>query len=181
MRGETPGERTYFQDEMRCGTRTETGRRWMPVGERPCCPVKIGYEFVHLFVAICPATGDMFAMFLPNMTARCFTIFQEHFHEHLQKEGIGPSVLLVLDRATGHRFAENPHPDEQKLLFIPVASPELNPVERFFKELRKDLKFRVFHSLRQTQDRIEIILKKYWERPELIIKTTNFHYLNTSM
>lgn len=166
---------------MRCGTRTETGRRWMPLGERPNCPVRIGYEFIHLFLAVCPKTGDMFALFLPNMTAQCFGVFQMEFQKHLDENKIGPTVLMALDQATGHRFAENPFPEKQKLLFIPAASPELNPVERFFKELRRALKFRVFHALKEVENRIERILKKYWEEPKLITSITNFPYLNTSL
>ncbi len=171
--------RTYFQDEMRCGTRTEAARRWMPLGERPCCPVRIGYQYSHLYAAICPATGDLFALFLPHVTVECFLIFQREFHEHLDKNGSQPA-LLVLDRASAHRFAPHHNPQSLTRLLLPSASPELNPVERFFKELRKHLKCRIFHSLDEVHDRLESVLKKYWENPNLVVSITNFPYLNTT-
>ncbi len=133
-------DQIYCQDEMRYGTRTETGRRWMPQGERPICPVKIGYDFGLLYAALCPYNGDLFAMFLPTMQTACFDIFVQGLLEHTQK----PTTLL-LDRATCHTSAKKV--DNLNLIFFPSVCPELNPAERFFKELRKSLKCRVFHKL----------------------------------
>jgi transposase len=167
-----PASSVYFQDELRYGTRTETARRWMPLGERPTCPLRIGYEFGHLFTALCPSTGDLFAMFLPNMTRECFQIFAQQFSQHT-----GKATTLVLDKASCHRYAKG-QPD-LTLLFLPTACPELNPVERFFKELRRELKCRVFESISQVEQRIEQSLNKYWKEPKLIIQTTAFPFLNT--
>ena len=57
---------------MRVGTRTELGCKWGPQGHRPLAPIHIGYSFVHLFVALAPLTGQVFAMFLPALNQACF-------------------------------------------------------------------------------------------------------------
>ena len=62
---------------------------------------------------------------------------------------------------------------------MPPACPELNPAERFFKELRKQLKLRVFQSLQLIEEKIAELLKKYWQNPNTVIKLTNFQYTNT--
>jgi len=49
---------------MPVGTPTELKGKWAAQGHRPKAPVKIGYEFIHLFVAIAPFWGKIFAMFL---------------------------------------------------------------------------------------------------------------------
>ncbi len=56
-----------FQDELRAATRTELGRKWGPVGHRPLSPVRIGYENVYLYLALCPFTGQGYAAFLLNI------------------------------------------------------------------------------------------------------------------
>jgi hypothetical protein len=53
-----------FEDEMRVGTRTDLGRRWMPSGARPVGQQKIGYEYLYLYVSLKPLTGEVFALFL---------------------------------------------------------------------------------------------------------------------
>lgn len=144
----------------------------MPKGERPCCPIRIGYQFGHLFTAICPYQGDLFAVFLPAMSRECFQLFTQQLLEHTQKP-----TTLILDRATAHQYAKLEK--SINLIFLPTACPELNPVERFFKELRKELKCRVYESLSQVEQRIEHILQKYWQDPTLLIQLTLFPFLNT--
>jgi len=156
---------------MRYGTRTEAARRWMPSGERPVCSIKIGYDYGLLYTAICPYNGDLFALFLPRMNVACFDMFADALAKH-----VGKPVTLLLDRAACHTAAtEN---DQIHPLFFPPASPELNPVERFFKELRKELKSRVFHTLHQIEAKLEKLLGYYWQNPTAVIKTTCFPYFN---
>lgn len=148
------------------------GKRWMPHGERPVCPIRIGYQFGLLYTAICPYNGDLFAMFLPNMTKDCFELFIEEFNKHTQKV-----TTLLLDKATCHTSANSTQ--QVKFVFFPSASPELNPVERFFKELRKELKCRVFEKLDQIETRIQALLDKYWSSPQLVISLAGFPYFYT--
>jgi len=158
---------------MRYGTRTEAGRRWMPSGERPVCRVKLGYEFGYLYTAICPYNGDLFAMFLPNMTTACFDVFVQNLAQHAQG-----NVTLMLDRAKCHTSATDN--EQVELLFFPPACPELNPVERFFKELRKELKSKVFHLIEDIEDKIQKLLHKYWQDPQAVVSITRFPYFNTT-
>jgi transposase len=181
-----PKEYLYCEDEMRYGTRTDTGRRWMPFGERPVCPMKIGYDFGLLYAAVCPFNGDLFAMFLPNMNIICFDIFQNALLEHIEQkvkareevETIAiEQIGLLMDQASCHTAATKV--EQIKHLFFPPACPELNPAERFFKELRRALKLRVYHTIEKIEVKIKEILQKYWDNPNLMIKLTNFPCFNT--
>ena len=135
----------------------------MPLGQRPTCPIKIGYQFGHLFTAICPYNGDLFAAFLPSMTTECFQIFTNQLLEHT-----GKATTLVLDKAACHRSAKKQ--TDLTLLFLPTASPELNPVERFFKELRRQLNCRVFEALNQVEQRIELICISTGKNPNYLFR-----------
>ena len=62
---------------------------------------------------------------------------------------------------------------------LPTASPELNPVERFFEELRKDLANQVFETLEEVENKISEILKKYYDNPQTIVSLCKYPYLST--
>ena len=160
---------------MRVGTRTQLARKWGPQGHRPKAVVKLGYEFTHLFVAIAPFTGEVFAMFLPALNQECFQLFGQEF-----EQGLTAKTLLVADRATAHQ-QKLLHAERIVLAHIPAASPELNPVERFFQELRRRLAFKVFDSIEQAQQTVEKELKFFFGNPQLVTSITIYPYLsNTS-
>lgn len=161
---------------MRIGTRTYHKRRWTPQGIRPKCPMKIGYEFAYLYTAIVPQTGDLFCLILPRMTKVCFAIFVQEYLQHIDHK----STLIVLDGAANHR-KDVVQDTVLELLHLPKAAPELNPVERFFKELRKLLSNQVFEDLEQLIGQIQTQLKQYWENPQLVVRCTFFPYIKNAI
>ena len=171
------GERIYWEEEMRYGTRTTLKRRWTPQGHRPNCPVQIAYEFGYLYCAICPFSGDLFCLLLPNMKKECFQIFIEEFENHLAGTG---ETLLILDGAGCHQADTIKDDSSLALEKLPPACPELNPAERFFQELRKELANQVFETIKAIEEKIKQLLENYWKEPNLIIRLTSFPYINTS-
>lgn len=144
---------------MRVGTRTELGRKWTPSGHRPIAPLHIGSSFVHLFVALAPLRGEVFAMFLPHLDRSCFQLFSQQLNQTLRAP-----TLLVADRATAHQ-AKLLTDTHLVLAHLPTACPELNPVEGFFEELRRQMKSRVFETLNAAQQCVEAILQTYFANP----------------
>jgi len=63
---------------------------------------------------------------------------------------------------------------------MPPYSPELNPVERFFQEVRRESKNKVFESYAEVKQAVEELFKKYLAKPEAVKKLTNFHWLHTT-
>ena len=158
---------------MRFGTRTENKRKWTPHGHRPLAPMKIGYEFSYLYSAVKPYTGEVFALILPYMNTECFTIFVQEFSQCLNR-----TTLLITDRATTHQ--KKVTKDTLVVLqHLPTACPELNPVERFFQEMRKELANKVFMSIQQAQDKVCEALMKVTENLDSVIKLTKFPYIET--
>lgn len=161
----------FFQDEMRFGTRSENKRKWTPQGHRPVAPVKIGYEFSYLYLALKPYTGEVFAMILPYMNTECFEIFVKEFSQFLNR-----TTLLIVDRATTHQ-AKVTKDTLVVLQHLPTACPELNPVERFFQEMRKEMADKVFDTIQQAQDKVCEALVKLTENLQNVIKLTLFPYI----
>jgi transposase len=169
LRQSDEDEDIEFEDEMRIGTRTALGRKWTPMGARPCGKQQIGYEYLYLYVAIKPFTGEVFALFLPRLDKECFGIFINERSLQLKRR-----MLLVADGATAHRLEEN---DLVELAKLPPYAPELNPVERFFEELRRKLEFRVFETLDQAEDFVGAAIQEFLQDRERVKRLTLFPYI----
>lgn len=159
-----------FEDEMRLGTRTELGRKWTPIGVRPLGKQQIGYEYVYLYVSLKPYTGELFAMFLPRLDKQCFGIFAKERSQSLKQK-----TLWIVDGASAHRLEqENRFLELQK---IPPYAPELNPVERLFEELRRQLKFRIFATLEEAEECLSEVLQGFYQDEQRVKRLTLFPYI----
>jgi len=174
------GRTDYFEDEFRFGTRTELSKRWTAKGVRPSGRMNIGYEYGYLYAAVNPSSGRAFGLILPSMTLESMTIFAREFRRWLKSNGeVETDTVLIFDGAGAHRSERVSYGKVEKQL-LPPYSPELNPVERFFQELRRELKNEVYESYEAVEQAVEEIFKKYLAKPEAIKRLTNFHWLHTT-
>ena len=123
----------WFQDEARVGQQGTLTRRWALRGSRPTAIKQTEYEWVYVFGAVNPLTGDSSALLAP-------TVNTDYMNHHLRfiSEQVGPDiqVVLVLDQAGWHLSKGLQVPDNITRLPLPPYSPELNPVERLWAYLR---------------------------------------------
>jgi hypothetical protein len=140
--------------------------------------VKLGYEWGYLYVALCAYSGELLAMYFSHLDKACFSVFLQHLQHHLTQKGIS-KVLLIGDGATAPYIAGLVclPIDWQKL---PTACRELNPVERFFEELRKPTANQVFANRGQLEDCLTRLIVDYQQQPEKVSKLTFYAYLNKS-
>ncbi len=133
----------------------------MASGIRPTGEMLIGYEYGYLSVALNPQTGQMFCLLLPDMRTESFQAFLDEFKKFV---GQSKAVRLITDGAAAHRSARLKIAEQLEIEHLPPYSPELNPVERLFKELRQQLKNRVFESLEAVEAAITEAVKAYlWD------------------
>jgi transposase len=161
---------------MRTGTRTELKRRWTPVGHRPVCRLKLGYEYTYIYAALGPASGHLIALLLPDMTGQSFQLFLRFFEAQVKKLYPRGKVLVVLDQASAHQTGVTQN-SKVVLEYLPVASPELNCVERFFEEIRKPLSNRIFKNIGEVETFLCHVLKKYYKSPKLIVQLCLYPYM----
>lgn len=146
------------------------------MGHRPYTPVQIGYESLYLYLALCPFTGQGYAAFLPKLTGEWFNWFVGQIDSE-----VSGRHLLVADGSRAHGAEAF---SGTKLTFskLPPYCPELNPVERVFKEVRQGLKARIFSSLAEAEQRLRTVLEAMFTGRQTIIELTCFPYvLNTSL
>ncbi len=162
---------------MRFGTRTELGRRWTACGVRPRGEQIIGYEYGYLSVALNPRTGELFALLLPDMRVESFQAFVDEFCRCFGKKTF---VRLITDGAAAHRSTRLKISEKLTIEYLPPYSPELNPVERLFKELRAELKNRVFESLQAVEEAVIKAVEPFIKDGSRVKKLTFYGWLHTA-
>lgn len=102
---------------------------WAPKGSRPVVPLQNEYDWVYLYGAVNPMTGDSCALVLPWANT---DMMQLHLNALSRHVGLERHVVLVLDNAGWHTTGRLKVPDNITLLPLPPYSPELNPIERLW-------------------------------------------------
>jgi transposase len=125
--------RVFFLDEARLGQQGTLTRVWAPRGSRPTAVKQTRYEWVYLYAAVEPATGESVALLAPNVGTGTFNVFLRMLAAEVRA---GEHVVLVMDRAGWHKSKALKLPDCVTALLLPPYSPELNPVENLWHYLR---------------------------------------------
>ncbi len=147
----------YFADEMRYGLISNFRRSWSKVGERTVIDSQQSFDNRYLFSAVSPITGDSFHL----TSIEGFDSGAAHvFLTELKKRHKNDMVILVWDNAPCHRPKIHREIEGLIVLFLPPYSPELNPTERFFEELRKATANQIFETIEAQEVAIERKLKE---------------------
>lgn len=136
--------RVMFQDEARFGRLSDPRRCWAPAPLRPVVPVALVREYTYAYGAVSPLDGALDWM----LTQKMDTLNMSAFLEHVSKRHQDDYIVMVLDGVSSHKSHDLRIPANMALVKLPPYSPELNPAERLWEEIReKEFANRVFDSL----------------------------------
>ncbi len=139
-----------FMDEMRFGLISNYRRSWSKIAKRTVIANQQEYSNKYLYSAIDPITGDNFHILgFPDVNASITKIFLEALVEEYKDY----HLVMIWDNAPFHRKKELHQIDSLTPVFLPSYSPELNPVERFYGEVRKSTANRLFKDI-EIQEKI---------------------------
>lgn len=140
-----------FQDEAGFGRINKPKYCWCKKGVRPVVPCHHIREYRYAYGAVEPQTGESFFLVLPYCNTDCMNVFLRELANAYPQD----SIILVCDGAAWHRAKFLNIPSNIKLLFIPPATPEMNPIEQIWKEIRKrGFKNEIFTTLDNVVDRL---------------------------
>jgi DDE superfamily endonuclease len=137
---------------MRVGQKGTVRRVWAARGSRPRAPRAMGFKWTYVFGAVCPERGAAAGLVLPLATAETMAL---HLEEISRQVAPDAHAVVVLDQAGYHRAKAlaGRIPANLSLLPLPPYSPELNPMELVWEDLRRrDLANRVFVDLGEVID-----------------------------
>jgi putative transposase len=143
--------RLMFQDEAGFGRINKPKYCWCFKGIRPIVPCQHIREYRYTFGAVEPLTGDSFFLIMSNCDTQCMNLFLRGLSDEYHED----RILLVCDGASWHRANALEVPQNIRLLFLPPATPEMNPIEQIWKEIRKiGFKNEIFKTLEKVIDRL---------------------------
>ena len=125
--------RLMFQDEARFGRMARIRRCWAPAPLRPV--VCNGYErqFTYVYGGVSPLQGQLDWSLSEKMdTSQMVAFLSQVSQAHPQE-----FIIMVLDGASSHRAKELIVPENVRLIRLPGYSPELNPQEHIWDEVRE--------------------------------------------
>ena len=143
--------RLMFQDEAGFGRINKLKYCWCEKGIRPSVPCHHIREYRYVYGAVEPLTGGSCFLIMPY----CNTVCMNLFLNHLSKQYPDDMILLCCDGAAWHKSGTLHVPENIRLFFIPPYTPEMNPIEQIWKELRlRGFRNEVFASLEKVVDRL---------------------------
>jgi transposase len=106
---------------------------------------------------VAPTTGARFFLELPDLNAAnfqlCIDLFSQAFPDSLN--------LLLLDNRGAHTARQLTIPENVRLVYLPPYGPELNPIERVWRDLKDALAWLQFPTLDAQQDYLATRLQAY--------------------
>ena len=140
-----------FQDEAGFGRINKPKFCWCKKGVRPSVPCHHIREYRYAYGAVEPLTGESFFLVMPFCNTACMNVFLQE----LSKEYPNDIILLCCDGAAWHKSGTLIVPENIRLFYIPPYTPEMNPIEQIWRELRR-IGFRneVFPTLEKVVNRL---------------------------
>jgi transposase len=167
--------RLWMADEMRYGLLPITRRVWSLRGVRPVCPVHPRYEWAYVYGAA-EVGGQARVEFLYSPTVNLE--HSEIFLQQLGRREPSATHVVIWDQAGFHpQDGAAGLPDNVRLLPLPSYSPDLNPIEGLWDQLKDYLCNKVFASLQALQEAITDFLRPFWEKPERVRDLIGYGWL----
>jgi transposase len=159
----------HFSDEMRLGLRGQTRRVLARRGVRPVQRLQLRYEWSYLLLAVDPLEGSLRWRWIDRMN-------KDHPLPVLREWALS---CVVWDGAPAHKArAMSELPTVRAPL--PPYSPELNPAERVFEELRRRTEGRTYDDLKAKHREAEAYLKELEDDPQRVRSLCGWEWIRQS-
>lgn len=143
--------RLMFEDEAGFGRINKPKYCWCFPGLRPTVPCHHIREYRYAYGAVEPLTGENFFLILPYSNTVCMNLFLRELGAAYPDD----IIILVCDGASWHTTKSLDIPENIRLFFLPPATPEMNPIEQIWKEIRKrGFKNEIFQTLDKVVERL---------------------------
>lgn len=170
--------RVMFQDEARFGRINDPKRCWSPEGTRPTVGKQIVREYTYAYGAVSPRDGGADFLILPVMTAAAINVFLEEVGQRHE----GEFILMIYDGAPCHSPGALDIPENMTIRTLPPYSPELNPAENIWDEMREKFFANiVFESMEAVENKLSEASIHYQTHPDTVRSITAFSWIDGNL
>lgn len=162
--------RYWCQDETRYGLKTLSSRRLTVKGVKPIGKVQWLRKNFYLYGLVEPQIGENFFFEFSHLDLICFEKFLELFSQSYPDD----LHIIELDNGSFHSSLQLQIPDNIILLFQPAHTPQVNPIERLWLEIKKELVWKLFDNLDELRLAVSNILNKLSQKVVASITGWNF-------
>jgi hypothetical protein len=163
-----------FQDEARFGRMSRPRRCWAVKGTRPV--MQNGYErqFTYVYGAVSPLEGTLDYRLCDKMNTTEMGAFLRQVSERYPED----YILMVLDGASSHRTKALEVPANIHLIALPGYSPQLNPQENVWDEIReKNFPNKVYSTMEAVRAQLCAGLERFAAAAESITSLTAWPWI----
>lgn len=137
-RAEKEGAKIFFADEAGCRTDHHAGTTWAPVGQTPVVESTGKRESIGMASAISMRGAMHWMIYEGMMDSALFAEFMDRLIHDIRGK-----IFLIVDNAPYHKSKEardwvKKHGNRIELFFLPSYSPDLNPDEWVWKNVKND-------------------------------------------
>lgn len=143
-------------------------------GIRPIISSEIKREYYYLFGMIEPLSGKSFMLELPSLETETMQVFIDEFAGQ-DEESLH---IILVDNASSHTTEKLKAAENIVFIFLPANSPELNSIERFWRELKDWLSEYEPKTLKELRELVSKGLKTFSEKA--LSSITSFEYVITA-
>ena len=172
--GLTRSSRIGFADELRLGLRGTTRRVWGRRGIKVRQRLQLQYDWWYLFAAVDGQAGTISWTWVDSMKATDLVPLLAALRANAPLDGI------VWDGAASHRDA-TVRAVGVPLVGLPPYSPELNPAERLFEEIRRQVEGRVYATLADKVAAVNDVLHALDADPARVRRLCGWTWINTAI
>ena len=166
------------EDEGRFGLMNALRRCWAPKPLRPIVARQMVRESLYVFAAVCPQLGHVTALLLPYANSHMMTLLLAQVAAELADY----FIVMLGDRAGWHLSHEVTVPENIRLLPQLPGSPELNPTEHLWEDVReKETANHHFDTLEHLETALCEGINRLASNPERLRSMTNFPYMQVSV
>jgi len=169
-----------FFDEAFFRRETTITRSWYLKGSAPTVDSDPTYDKVGVYGAVNPITGQMHSLMFEAFNSKVFKLYLEWLITERKEKN---KIVLVLDRASPHRAKiireyVNENNDKIELFYLPAYSPDLNPIEMVWKDLRRcKTHNRYFSSWEELDTEVTSYLKEQSVPNDKLASLCRFNYV----
>ena len=143
--------RLMFQDEAGFGRINKPKYCWCAAGTRPDAPCHHIREYRYAYGAVEPLTGENYFLIMPACDTNCMNVFMEQLSGQYKED----LIVMVCDGAAWHKSKGLKTPENITIVNIPPYTPEMNPIEQVWRELRtQGFRNEVFKALDSVVNRL---------------------------